>query len=384
LPSRTSKKINRHDCLNNRRGRRNILLPLYSRRVFILLIAIIIQMSCASPTQIIRETSSSGKPKWIETPPRENETLYFVGIKTSAETLEEGRNAALKDAMSKISDFMGCKIESLFKDYISEIEQKQMQQIKSTSSSTVKFAQVVDSYYEKMARIEKNFKIEKYDVYVLVKFSKAEVQAEINRQQRVKDERIRNAFEYYLNGLEKEQQHKYYDARMYFQQALTLVEGVEDILIIDKNGIKNSEELHMRLQDHLKEINLYLSRVKLSIHIVGSDQANQAFNSSFVSELNKHGLTVTDKLSAMNITGNVNATESSYLMGNYCFYAEGSVSAQKTSNNQIVATYAFKVKGFHRLKEQATLNAFAEAGIEAGNALSEMILKKETTSESTK
>lgn len=384
MPIRTSKKINRHDCLNNRRGRRNILLPLYSRRVFILFIAIIIQMSCASPTQIIRETSSSGKPQWIETPPRKNDALYFVGINTSAETLEEGRNAAIKDAMSKISDFMGCKIESLSEDYVSEVEQKLMQKIKSTSSSTVKFAQVVDSYYEKMARIERNCKIEKYDVYVLVKFSKAEVQEEINRQQRLKDEKISNAFDYYLNGLEKEQQHKYYDARMYFKQALALVKNVEDILIINKNGIKNSEELHMRLQAHLKEIKLYLSRVKLSIHIDGSDQANQAFNSSFVSELNKYGLTVTDKLSAINITGNVNASESSYLMDNYCFYAEGSVSAQRTSDNQIVATYAFKVKGFHRLKKQAALNAFTEAGIEAGNTLSKMVLDRETADESTK
>ncbi|GMQ79740.1 MAG: hypothetical protein BMS9Abin03_173 [Thermodesulfobacteriota bacterium] len=54
------------------------------------------------------------------------------------------------------------------------------------------------------------------------------------------------------------------------------------------------------------------------------------------------------------------------------------VSTQRTLDKQIVAEYPFKVKGSHRSKKQAALEALAEAGLEAGRELSKMILKKET------
>ena len=379
LKSRTSKIFIQYAWLNCLRGRNGNFLPLYSRSVLIFLLVIMSQMSCAPSTQIIREDSSPVKPKWIETPPQGNETLYFVGIKTSAETLEDGRNAALRNAMSKISNFMGSKIESVFEDYVSEVEQKLIQQIKSKSSATVKGAQVVDSYYEKMTRIDKNFKMERYDVYVLVKFSKAAIKKEIDRQQKIKEEKIKTAYDYYLSGISKENRQKYYDARRYYNQALTVVEKLEDVLIIPGNhDIKNSDALRLSLRAHLKKVNLRLSRVELSINIDGPPRANQTFISNFVAALNKHGFTITDSQPAIKVTGNVFVTESSYIMRNYFFYAEGSVSAQRTVDRQIVAEFPFKIKGSHRLKKQAALKALANAGLKAGIAISNMILKEET------
>lgn len=376
---KTSKIFNQSACLNCLRGRNENFLPLYARSVLIFLLVIMLQMSCAPSTQIIREDSSPVKPKWIETPPQGNETLYFVGIKTSAETLEDGRNAAIRNAMSKISNFMGSKIESVFEDYVSEVEQKLIQQIKSKSSATVKGAQVVDSYYEKMTRIDKNFKMERYDVYVLVKFSKAAIKKEMDRQQKIKEEKIKTAYDYYLSGMSKENRQKYYDARRYYNQALTVVEKLEDVLIIPGNhDIKNSDALRLSLQSHLKKVNLRLSRVELSINIDGPPRANQTFISNFVAALNKHGFTITDSQPAIKITGNVFVTESSYIMRNYFFYAEGSVSAQRTVDRQIVAEFPFKIKGSHRLKKQAALKALANAGLKAGTAISNMILKEET------
>jgi hypothetical protein len=125
-------------------------------------------------------------------------------------------------------------------------------------------------------------------------------------------------------------------------------------------------------------VNLYLSRVQLSINIDGSTQSKQTFISNFVTSLNKHGYTITDSLPAIKITGNIFVSESSYVLNNYFFYAEGSVSAKRTLDKQIIAEYFFKVKGSHQLKKQASLNALEEAGVEAGHELSKMILEKET------
>ena len=354
-------------------------LSLNTRISLIFLLLILLQMSCAIPTQIIRERSSSVKPEWIESLPQDNATLYFVGIKTSAETLEDGMKAAIRNAMSNISDYMGIKIESVFEDYISEVEQKLIYQIKSKSSATVRGAQVVDSYYEKMMRIDKNFKIEKYDVYVLVKFSKAEIANEIERQQKIKREKIKTAYNFYLNGINKENRKKYYDARRFYKQALTVVESLEDVLIIrGNNEIKNSDDFRLSLQAHLKNVTLYLSRVELSINIDGSTQSKQTFISNFITSLNEHGYTITDSLPAIKITGNIFVSESSYILNNYFFYAQGSVSAKRASDKQIIAEYFFKVKGSHHLKKQAALKALEEAGLEAGHGLSKIILEKET------
>jgi len=364
--------------LSSSRGRSRLLF-LNTRTSLIFLLVIMLHLSCAAPTQIIRERSSSVKPEWIESLPQDNEALYFIGIKTSAETLEDGMKAAIRNAMSNISDYMGIKIESVVEDYISEVEQKLMHQIKSKSSATVRGAQVVDSYYEKMIRIDKNYKIEKYDVYVLVKFSKAETVNEIERQQKINQEKIKTAYDYYLNGINKENRKKYYEARRYYKQALTVVDSLEDVLIIRGNhDIKNSDELRLSLQAHLKNVTLYLSRVELSINIDGSTQSKQTFVSNFVNSLNEHGYTITDRLPAIKITGNVFVSQSSYTLNNYFFYAEGSVSAKRALDKQIIAEYFFKVKGSHRSKKQAALKALEEAGLEAGHELSKMILEKET------
>jgi hypothetical protein len=376
-----SKIINRSiikSYLSSSRARSKLLF-LNTKTSLIFFLVIMLQMSCAAPTQIIRERSSSVKPEWIESLPKGNEALYFIGIKSSSETLEDGMKAAIRNAMSNISDYMGIKIESEYEDYLSEVEQKLLFQIKSKSSATVRGAQVVDSYYEKMMRIDKNYKIEKYDVYVLVKFSKAETVNEMERQQKIKQEKIKTAYDYYLKGINKENQKKYYDARRYYKQALNVVDSLEDVLIIrGKHDIKNSDELRLSLNTHLKNVGLYLSRVELSINIDGSTQLKQTFISNFVNSLNEYGYTITDRLPAIKIAGNVFVSQSSFTLNNYFFYAEGSVSAKRTLDKQIIAEYFFKVKGSHRSKKQASLKALEEAGIEAGHEISKMILEKET------
>jgi hypothetical protein len=366
-------------CLINSK-RPSKMLSFVTRSCFIFLFITMLQVSCATPTQIIRESSSSVKPKWIESVPIDKDALYFIGIKTSSETLEDGMKAAIGNAMSSISDFLGVKIESVFEDSISDLEEKLFYQTKSKSSATVRGAQVVDSYYEKMVRIDKNFKIEKYDVYVLVRFSKAEIVNEMERQQKIKVEKVKTAYEYYLKGIKKENIKRYYDARRYYNQALAAVEGLEDVLMIRGNhDIRNSDELRLNLKAHLKNVNLYLSKVGLAINVDGPTQFKQTFISNFVTSINKQGFTITDSLPAIKVSGNVFVSASSYIMNNYFYYAEGSVSAKRMSDKQVIAEYFFKAKGSHHLKKQAALKALEEAGLEAGRELSKMILEKEKT-----
>ena len=170
----------------------------------VLLMFAVLLVACSTPAIIKRESSASVRPGWIIQPPQSNELLYFTGIKSGTDTLEEGREAAVKDAMAKIAGFLGSKVQSLFEDYSTEIEQNLKQQISSKSSASIFGASVVDWYYEKVVRIDKKFRMEKYDVYVLVSFKKTEVEKELQRQQDEKITRVTTAYDLYSKGLETE------------------------------------------------------------------------------------------------------------------------------------------------------------------------------------
>jgi len=285
--------------------------------------------------------------------------------------------------MAKISNHLGSKIESSFEDYSTEIEQQLTQQIKSKTAATIHGAKVEDSYYEKITRVEGKLRLEKYNVYVLVSFSKEAGLKEIERQQREKRQKVLTAYDYYLQGLGSEKQGKYYDAQRFYQQALEAMADVEDVVKLDNQEVKNSQQLQLKLTACLQNVKAKLSQVSIAIKVNGSKQAQQAFLSSFVSALGKNGFTITDKNPAIEITGEVFVKEptpakSRYLSrANYVAYAQGSVSALRTSDQQEIAAYPFQAKGFHRSKEQAVLNAISEAGVEAGEGVVEMILNKE-------
>ena len=366
-----------HSFVFFKRGSAATVLPLFLKAGLSFLFAVLILNCCSTPAEIKREASLSEKPGWIKNPPHSEDTLYFIGISTSSETLELGRKEALKAAISEISNYMGSRVESVFQSYITEIERDLSIQMKSESAALVKGAKVVDSYYEKMVRIDKNFRMERYDVYLLVSFSLKEVEKELIRQNKEKLDKVNTAFKYYMTGLSHEKRREYHSSRRSFNQAMGLIAEIKDVVEVNDKEIKNSEDLKLRLETHLQYVITQLLKISLSINIRGPEQGKKAFLSSFGSSLGERGFTITNKKPAFEIKGDVSVSKSSYIMHNYVYYAEGSVSAERTSDHQVVATYPFQVKGFHRLKAQAALNALVDAGAEAGSAISEKIIERE-------
>lgn len=354
---------------------------LSSRPPFILLFFItVVQTGClttAPPVQITRESSAAARPEWIDKPPQQDGIVFFTGISTSTQTFEEGMNGALNDAMSKIGNYLGSRVESSIDLRLNEVEQELRQQIKSKSRATVRGAALVDSYHEKMIRTEGAFKMERYDVYVLVSFSKEEAEREINRQREEKQSKAKTAYNHYVNGLNSEKRDKYYDARRFYKEALDVINEIDDVVEIKSPDIKNSKELSLALQNRLQKAASMLSRISITIKAKGANGSEQTFTSNLSSALSKYGFTVTKESPNIKIIGDVSLSEGGYAMNNHVSYAEGSISAQRVSDRQIIATYPFKVKGFHKIKQQSAVNALMEAGLEAGEGISKMIKEKE-------
>lgn len=344
---------------------------------FSLLLFVLLQLSCSTPAQIIREGSSTVKPGWITHPPQQEDSLYFVGISTGAETLEQGQEAATKNAVAKIAGFLSTRVQSTFEEQTTEIEQNLKQQITAKSTASVLGAHLVDSYHEKLVRIDKKFRLEKYDVYVLVRFPKSQVGKELARQQQEKTEKLKTAHEFYLKGKEEEKRKAYPEAKAFYNQALDILSQLEDVVILNQGEIKNSKELSLLLEAGVQNAVSQMRRLALSVKVNGSEKADQAFRSNLAASLERHGFNMAQEYPTIEVIGDVSVSESGFVMNNFAYYAEGSLLAVRKSDRKVIATVPFKTKGFHQNREQAALNAIAEAGKEAGETLAKLLLEKE-------
>jgi len=345
-------------------------------KVFIVLFLIVILFNCGTPPQIIYEASSPERPGWIDQPPKGDEILYFVGICTGARSLEEGRETAAKDALKQIAHYIRSDIKSEFYEYLSTIEQKIMINIKNKSSATVQGATVVDSYYRKMTRIERNFILDKYNCYVLISFSKDQAIREIERQKKERKETVERAYQYYMEGITLETQRQYYQSYKFYQLAQDALKSVNEVVLIEKGEIQNSEQLLLLIQNRLQDLIKKIHSVSIKINSESSEKGIVRFKSSFRSTLTKEGFVVSTDPFFL-IDGIVYLIPSGVVMNNFVYYAEGSVSAKRKDTNMVITTFPFKVKSFHRSMEKSVLNAFHMAGEEAGKGIVQMILEYE-------
>jgi hypothetical protein len=330
--------------------------------------------ACATGPQIIKETSAKARPGWIEHPPQESGVVYFVGISTATKTLEDGRGVALNNALTKVAGFLGSKIKTVFEGHFTEIEQTLSQRIRSKSAAKVHGAHVVETYHEKTITKTKDEVKESFDVYVLVSFSKEEALKEMARQKKEKEETVKRAYEYFNKGQELEGEAKFYAAGKEYRQAKKILDPIDELITVEAG---NNEELMLKLKTRIKDMDQRLKRLKLSFKVNGTPDEEKMFRSNFSSAIDRNGFNVNDDQPAFEITGEVSVFESSYVMNSYAYYAEGSLTATRTADNQIIAVYPFKVKGFHRSKDKAAMVALKEAGLETGDKLSQLISRKQ-------
>lgn len=346
---------------------------------FLLFFVCLGPFGCSAPVQIIRESSAPARPAWVEVAPQQLDVLYFVGIRSSAETLEEGVDSAIKNATAQIAGFLQSKVKSDFEEYSTEVEQKLRQQISSKSQASVSGAKIVDLYHEKFKRVDHNFNIVRYDVYVLISYPRAEVEKEIARQEKDRIEAAHNAYDLYVRGRDQEKGRLLERAKISYIQALEALKAVDEVVPFEGRDARNSTDLQNLLDAKLKEVVGQMRKVLLSVRVTGPKDANRTFQSSLAASLAEHGFTVTENEPAFELLGDVSVKESSFVMNNYVHYAAGSVSARRVNDRQVVVVVPFKVKGFHRNQEQSALDALQEAGKEAGQTLARMILEKENT-----
>jgi len=334
-------------------------------------------LACATEAKIIKETSSPQRPDWVAHPPKAVDTLYFTGIATGAATLEEGTGAAVEDGIAKISSYLGTKVKSEFTENTSLVAKELTRRIAAKTQAKVMGAAVTDTYHEKLTRVEGDYRLERYEVYVLIAFSSAQAEKELARQEKEREEKARIALDLYHAGQEKQKRNDLREARRLFSRSSAALTELDGAVSLKDAAVRDSNELALAAQKALAEVSALMRRVSVSVSTGAGAQGDGVLMANLSAKLTEKGFTVTAERQYLTITATATVTKSDTVMGLASYYAEGSVNAKLAHGGEVAATVPFKTKGFHKNEQQAALNALAEAGAEAGATLAGLLAKEE-------
>jgi hypothetical protein len=139
---------------------------------------------CAEAPAVLKSASRPSPPAWIVRAPQSVEAIYFSGAREGASSLEEGKGAAAEAARARAAEFIGVDVSAEHLDVQStDLAADRVQDtIASRTTALIRSARIDDVYYEKYSRKAGATTIEKFDVWVLIRLPKAELQAERIRQ----------------------------------------------------------------------------------------------------------------------------------------------------------------------------------------------------------
>ena len=327
--------------------------------------------------QLLRETSAPVKPSWIAAPPPDSrEFRYFVGIRTGASTLEEGKDSAFKNALDKIASFLKTRVSSEFEETTTLVEQNVRQKIVAVSSAVVSAAKLDALYYEKTSRVDRDFRAERYEVYVLVAYPKEEVAREMERQSNDRRAAARSALDWYRKGMKEEKGKRYAEARESYIRVVNELNSLDEVTPVE-GGFVDSSGLLIAAKEKVADLTRRSRRLAIRCRVRGKEESQRQFVASFAAAIVSGKLDVGNDDPAFEITGEVSVADGGYVMGNHVAYATGSLEIIRVASRRILSVVPLHVKGFHRIKDMAAMNALKESGEQAGELVVKAILDDE-------
>lgn len=344
----------------------------------ILLSIVFATIGCGSESQFRKETSAPVPPSWIAAPPADSKDLrYFVGIRTGASTLEEGKDSAVKDASGRIAGFLKSRVSSQFDETTTQLEQNLKQQISARSKAEVSGARVVDWYYEKASRVDRAFSVERYDVYVLVSYPKVEVGREMERQAGEKRAIAGKALGWYRKGMREEETRRYTEARESYLQVISELNALDEVTPVE-GGFVDTAGLLRAAKEKAADLTRRSRRLAVRYNVRGSEESYRQFTAGFSGAVVSGKIEIGDDDPAYEVTGEVSISEGGIVMGNYVAYASGSLELRRIADGRIVSVVPLQAKGFHRQRGMAALNALKEGGGKAGESVAKAIFANES------
>lgn len=346
--------------------------------------------ACAAEVPAVVKASSSPKPPaWIVKVPQEGDVLYFSGAREGAASLEEGTDAAMQAARAHAAEYIGVDVSSEHRDVMStDLAQDRVQDtVKARASALIRGARLADVYYEKFSRKAGATTIDWFDVWVLIKLSRAELAAEQARQQEEQKQAAMAALSRLREGQAQELQGDVLAALARYRDAAAQTRPLPQQIDLADPQLRTSGQLRQAAEDAVRKAQAKARRAVLVAPEWAVGSVAQALSSKGFTAVTEPSGSERQALDTARAQGMpwVIVVKGTTVPGGRVFSqvaatASLDVRALESRSGALVASSVKQSKGVGRTPEAAQQAAANEAGVAAGTDLAAALVAKENAS----
>jgi hypothetical protein len=357
-----------------------------SRRAALALTAALV--ACAGEKPALKTSSQPSPPSWLAKAPSSSDTLYFSGAKEGSSSLEDGKASALEAARSQAAQYIGVEISAEHSDVMSteEADNKSKDTVKSRATAMVRSAELQDVYYEKISRAVGSGTVDRFDVWVLIKLPRAEIQKERERQVQVQQENAGAALARYKDGKFQEQGGASLAALVRYRDAIGKLKGVGPSVPTGDAQVGTAGKLLTVLQDSASRMQ---GKVRRALVVAPPWIAGALTEALSAKGFSAQTLTNPSETAALQqartqgmpyvIVVHASSTPGGRVFSQVAAQAALDVRALDAQTGAVVASAQKQEKGFGRTPQAAQDDAASKAGLGAGNDLAAALVAKENS-----
>ncbi|MCA1827381.1 MAG: hypothetical protein ABR567_07815 [Myxococcales bacterium] len=337
----------------------------------------------------VKTASSPKPPAWLTKTTSDSATLYFSGAKEGASSLDEGKESALEAARSQAAQYIGVEISAEHSDVMSteEAENKAKDTVKSRANAMVRSAEMADVYYEKTSRdVGGGNTYDRFDVWVLIRLPRAEIEKERDRQKQVARETVKAALGRYREALAQQRAGDELAALIRFRDVLSQLKGQGQNVETGDKQIATAGQLKQLAQDAAAATQAKVRRAIVIAPDWVAGAVTQALSAKGFTAQTQEGASEQAALAAAKAQGtpwvivvHATTTPGGRVFAQVAASAALDVRALDARNGAVVASTQKQAKGVGRTPEAAQQAAASEAGLGAGNDLAAALVAKENS-----
>jgi len=349
-------------------------------------LAVLALLACGGEKAAVKTTSAPAPPAWLAKAPSSADSLYFSGAREGAGSLEEGKASAVESARSQAAQYIGVQISAEHRDVMSTEEAENMARdtVRSRASAMLRSAEVADVYYERISREVGAGTVDRYDVWVLLRLPRAEVEKERQRQEQEAREAAASALARYREGRNLESKGDQLGALIRYRDALARCREVPGSTPTGDREIATAAALAEKAQDAAGAAQGKARRAIVLAPDWVAGAVTQALAKQGFSSQTPAGSSETAALAQAKAQGtpwvivvHATATPGGRVFAQVAATAALDVRALDARSGEIVASAQKQAKGVGRTPEAAQQAAASEAGLGAGNEVAAALVAKE-------
>jgi hypothetical protein len=335
---------------------------------------------------VVKTASAPRQPAWLARPPQEPGVLYFSGAREGADSLEEGKTAAADGARAQAARYIGVNITAEHSDVMSTdlAADRVKDTVLASTAALIRSAEVSDVYYEKISRQAGSTSIDRYDVWVLLRLPRTELEKERERQAQEQRQAARQALQRLREGQAQETGGNWLAALLRYRDAAaatrTLAPGVET----GDAALPSAGALRQAAQDSIAKAQAKARRAILIAPDWLGGALTQALSARGFAAQIRPGLGEQAAQQAARaeripwvIVARATTTPGGHLFALVAASAAVDVRALDPQSGAVVASTQKVEKGKGRTPEAAAEDAANQAGRSAGSELAAALLARE-------